>query len=46
MSPLLLVRNPARGQLIIAEGEYGLCAVFDFEENALTPCKIILKINH
>ena len=40
LSPLLLVRDEARGRVIIADGYHRLCAVYYFDENALIPCKI------
>ena len=40
LSPLLLVRDEARGRLIIADGYHRLCAIYYFDEDALIPCKI------
>ena len=40
-SPLLLVRDRARGRVIIADGYHRLCAVYTFDEDALIPCKIV-----
>ncbi len=40
LSPLLLVRDEARGRLIIADGYHRLCAAYYFDEDALIPCKI------
>ena len=40
LSPLLLVRDKARGRVIIADGYHRLCAVYHFDEDALIPCKI------
>ena len=40
LSPLLLVRDTARGRLIIADGYHRLCAVYSFDEDAVVPCKI------
>jgi hypothetical protein len=40
LSPLLLVRLPADGKVIIADGYHRLCAVYGFDEDALIPCKI------
>jgi len=41
LSPLLLVRAPDLGQVIIADGYHRLCAVYALNEDALIPCKII-----
>lgn len=41
VSPLLLVRDKANGNVIIADGYHRLCAVYRFDEDALIPCKII-----
>ena len=41
LSPLLLVRGPARGQLTIADGYHRLCAVYALDEDALIPCRIV-----
>jgi len=40
LSPLLLVRDPAHGRVIIADGFHRLCAVYSFDEDALIRCKI------
>ena len=40
MSPLLLIRNPANGRVIIADGYHRMCAVYSFNEDAVIPCKI------
>ena len=40
LSPLLLVRDPAHGRVIVADGYHRLCAVYSFDEDALVPCKI------
>jgi hypothetical protein len=40
ISPLLLVRNPALGKVVVADGYHRLCAVYSFDEDALIPCKI------
>jgi hypothetical protein len=40
LSPLLLVRDKANGQVIIADGYHRLCAVYSLDEDALIPCKI------
>ena len=40
LSPLLLVRDAARGKVIVADGYHRLCAVYRVDEDALVPCKI------
>ena len=41
LSPLLLVRDPAVGKVIIADGYHRLCAVYSCDEDAQIPCKIV-----
>ena len=41
LSPLLLVRDPANAQVIIADGYHRLCAVYSVDEDAEIPCKIV-----
>ncbi|HEX5394288.1 MAG TPA: hypothetical protein VFW68_13460 [Rhodocyclaceae bacterium] len=41
LSPLLLVRDAARGKTIVADGYHRLCAVYSFSEDELIPCKIV-----
>jgi hypothetical protein len=41
LSPLLLVRDPQNGKVIIADGYHRLCAVYSFNEDELIPCKIV-----
>ena len=41
LSPLLLVRDPGRGRVIIADGYHRLCAVYGYDEDAMIPCKIV-----
>jgi hypothetical protein len=41
LSPLLLVRAPELGKVIIADGYHRLCAVYAINEDALIPCKIV-----
>jgi hypothetical protein len=41
LSPLLLVRLPAVGKLIVADGYHRLCAVYALDEDAIIPCKIV-----
>jgi hypothetical protein len=40
LSPLLLVREPSQGRVLIADGYHRLCAVYTFDEDAIIPCKI------
>ena len=40
LSPLLLIRDPRNGKVIIADGYHRLCAVYSYDEDALIPCKI------
>lgn len=41
LSPLLLVRYPAHGKVIVADGYHRMCAVYTYDEDALIPCKIV-----
>src|SRR2546430_2602644 len=41
LSPLLLVRDKARGRVIIADGYHRMCAVYTLDEDALIPCKVV-----
>jgi hypothetical protein len=40
LSPLLLLRDPGNGKVVIADGYHRLCAVYGCDEDALIPCKI------
>ena len=40
LSPLLLVRAPVHGKVIIADGYHRLCAVYSYDEDAVIPCQI------
>jgi hypothetical protein len=40
LSPLLLIRDPGNGKVIIADGYHRLCAVYSYYESAVIPCKI------
>lgn len=40
LSPLLLIRDPANGRVVIADGYHRLCAVYSYDEDAVIPCKI------
>jgi hypothetical protein len=41
LSPLLLVRDPTHGRLVIADGYHRMCAVYLFDEDTPVPCKIV-----
>ena len=41
LSPLLLVRDEQNGKVVIADGYHRLCAVYQVDEDALIPCKLI-----
>ena len=41
ISPLLLVRDKQTSSVVIADGYHRLCAVYQFDEDALIPCKIV-----
>lgn len=41
LSPLLLVRDPALGRVVVADGYHRLCAVYSFDEDAVIPCRIV-----
>ena len=41
LSPLLLVRDSQNHKVIIADGYHRLCAIYEFNEDALIHCKII-----
>jgi len=41
VSPLLLVRDEANGQVVIADGYHRMCGVYSFDEDAIIPCKIV-----
>ena len=41
LSPLLLVRDEKNGKVVIADGYHRLCAVYEFNEDALIQCKIV-----
>ena len=41
LSPLLLVRDPVHGKLVIADGYHRMCAVYSFDEDTSVPCKIV-----
>jgi len=41
LSPLLLLRDTQNGKVVIADGYHRLCAIYEFNEDALIHCKII-----
>lgn len=41
LSPLLLVRDPLNGRVVIADGYHRMCAIYGFNEDALIHCKIV-----
>lgn len=41
LSPLLLVRSPSLGKVIVADGYHRLCAIYGFDEDAVIPCRIV-----
>ena len=41
LSPILLVRDPQNGKVVVADGYHRLCAVYAFDEEAWIPCKIV-----
>ena len=41
LAPLLLVRAPELGKVIVADGYHRLCAVYSVDEDALIPCQIV-----
>ena len=41
LSPLLLVRDPSHGKVIIADGYHRMCAVYSVDEDTPVPCKIV-----
>lgn len=41
LSPILLVRDPEHGRVVIADGYHRMCAVYSVDEDALIPGKIV-----
>jgi len=41
LSPILLVRSPKTGRVIVADGYHRLCSVYELDEDARIPCKIV-----
>ena len=40
LSPVLLVRDPAHGKVVVADGYHRMCAIYTFDEDASIRCKI------
>ena len=40
LSPILLVREPRLGKVIVADGYHRMCAVYYVDEDAVIPCRI------
>lgn len=40
LSPILLVRIPQTGRVIVADGYHRMCAVYEIDEDAEIPCQI------
>ena len=41
LSPLLLVRDEGNGKVVVADGYHRLCAVYELNEDAWIPCRIV-----
>jgi len=41
LSPILLVRDEAHGKVVVADGYHRLCAVYEVNEDAWIPCRIV-----
>ena len=41
LSPLLLLRDAQNGKVVVADGYHRLCAVYETDEDAWIPCKIV-----
>jgi hypothetical protein len=41
LSPLLLVRDRRNGKVVVADGYHRLCAVYQADEDAWIPCRIV-----
>ena len=41
LSPLLLVRDPTHGKVVIADGFHRMCALYALSEDAIIRCKIV-----
>jgi len=41
LSPILLVRDENHGKVVVADGYHRLCAVYEVNEDAWIPCRIV-----
>ena len=41
LSPILLVRDARNGKVVVADGYHRLCAVYEVNEDAWIPCRIV-----
>lgn len=41
VAPLLLVRNPQVGKVVVADGYHRLCTIYGIDQEASIPCKIV-----
>jgi hypothetical protein len=41
LSPILLVRDERNGRVVVADGYHRLCAVYEVNEDAWIPCRIV-----
>jgi len=41
LSPILLIRDERNGRVIVADGYHRLCAVYEVNEDAWIPCRIV-----
>jgi hypothetical protein len=41
LSPILLVREPTLGKVVVADGFHRICAVYSLSEDEWIPCKIV-----
>ena len=41
LSPILLVRDPVHGRVVVADGYHRLCSVYAMDAEAPIPCKIV-----
>jgi hypothetical protein len=41
LSPILLVRDERLGRVVVADGYHRLCAVYEVNEGAWIPCRIV-----
>jgi hypothetical protein len=41
LSPILLVRDPSHGRVVVADGYHRLCSVYAMDHEAPIPCKIV-----